>query len=220
MLFPNFRVMEKQTSEDTEEEAEELEAADKESKLPASKREKEELKGKEAYDRGDYEEAVKNWMASLRSVKYLLDKKLYAHNAEHQKQVENMDLRFNLNLAQAHIKLRDFSKAIEFADNALRRDPSSSKALYRKSVALFETMDYSQAAQQLQKLLDLDPDNLAAKDLLQKAKRNEARGELRARRMSQRIFGTPGRQADAGIFSNIVGRIRQICCRRANARQD
>lgn len=30
----------------------------------------------EAYDRGDYEEAVKNWMASLRSVKYLLDKKL------------------------------------------------------------------------------------------------------------------------------------------------
>lgn len=42
----------------------------------ADSREKEEMKGKEAYDRGDYEEAVKAWMASLRSVKYLLDKKL------------------------------------------------------------------------------------------------------------------------------------------------
>ena len=59
----------------------------------ADSREKEEMKGKEAYDRGDYEEAVKCWMASLRSVKYLLDKKLYAHNAEHQKQVEMLGFR-------------------------------------------------------------------------------------------------------------------------------
>ena len=188
-------------------------AGDEGSKVSESKREKEELKGKEAYDRGDYEEAVKCWMASLRSVKYLLDKKLYAHNAEHQKQVENMDLRFNLNLAQAHIKRRDFSKAIEFADNALKRDQSNTKALYRKSVALFETMNYPEAVQLLQKLLDLEPENLAAKDLLQKAKRNEAKGELRAKKMSQKIFGSRGKQADASTLS-IVGRLRQICCRR------
>ncbi|CAK9007438.1 unnamed protein product [Durusdinium trenchii] len=112
----------------------------------------------------------------------------------------------------AHLKLRDFSKAIEFADNALKRDPTNTRALYRKSMALFETLDFSEAAESLQKLLEIEPGNLAAQDLLQKAKRNQAKGELRAKKMSQKMFGSTPKQVD-GISA--LGRLRQICCRRA-----
>eukprot|EP00931_Biecheleriopsis_adriatica_P046185 TRINITY_DN26509_c0_g1_i2.p1 TRINITY_DN26509_c0_g1~~TRINITY_DN26509_c0_g1_i2.p1 ORF type:complete len:235 (-),score=64.66 TRINITY_DN26509_c0_g1_i2:27-701(-) len=183
-----------------------------------SKSEQEMLKGKEAYDRGDYTEAVKLWTASLRSVKYLLEKGLYKHNPEHQKDVENMDLRFNLNLAQAHIKLGEFRKAIEFADQALTRDPKSTKALYRKAAALMETLSFAETAEVLQQLLALEPENAAAKDLLAKAKHSAAKGEMRAKRMSQKMLGVSDKPDAASTPSfDQVRHWLGLCCRRRNA---
>ncbi|OLP78044.1 Peptidyl-prolyl cis-trans isomerase FKBP5 [Symbiodinium microadriaticum] len=189
----------------------------------ADAREKEELKGKEAFLRGDYDEAIKAWTASLRSVRYLLEKKLYAHNEQHQKEVENMDIRFNINLAQAYNRKREFTKAIEHADNALARDPKCKKALYRKSVALMETLNFLEATRHLQLILDEEPDNKAAQALLQQAKRSEARGELRARKIAQRIFGGGTSNKDDGALKplrTLYAKLRHLCCKSRGDKTD
>ncbi|CAJ1460964.1 unnamed protein product [Effrenium voratum] len=200
-----------------EPEPEEPEEPEANSKL-ADAREKEELRGKEAFQRGDYEEAVKAWTASLRSVKYLLEKNLYAHNAEHQKEVEKMDVRFNLNLAMAHIRMREFGKAIEFADNALKRDPKNTVALYRKSLALMEVLNFPEAMVCLQQFLEISPDSKSAQEMLQRARYHEKKGELRAKKIAKRIFGSQasssGTSGASFGASGLLQRLRQICCRR------
>eukprot|EP00439_Symbiodinium_sp_Y106_P026612 s2389_g3.t1 len=168
----------------------------------ADAREKEELKGKEAFLRGDYDEAIKAWTASLRSVRYLLEKKLYAHNEQHQKE--------------------------EHADNALARDPKCKKALYRKSVALMETLNFLEATRHLQLILDEEPDNKAAQALMQQARRSEAKGELRAKKIAQRIFGggTSNKEPmalDEGTLKplrTLYAKLRHICCKSRGDKTD
>eukprot|EP00933_Yihiella_yeosuensis_P081248 TRINITY_DN9481_c0_g2_i5.p1 TRINITY_DN9481_c0_g2~~TRINITY_DN9481_c0_g2_i5.p1 ORF type:complete len:258 (-),score=65.04 TRINITY_DN9481_c0_g2_i5:320-1054(-) len=151
---------------------------------------KHEDEGKAAYAKGDYAAAIKAWNRSLQSTKYMLDKGLYAHDAAQQKEVEDMELKWHLNLAQAHLKQSEWTQAVSFADKALGRDSSNTKALYRKASALMELLSFKEAAEVWERLLNVEPGNSAAKSMLAKARRSATAGEARSKKMSQKMFAS------------------------------
>ncbi|CAE8737557.1 unnamed protein product [Polarella glacialis] len=197
---------------------------------------KEDDKAKEAYRTGDYAAAVKAWTRSLSSVKYLLEKDLYKHNPAQEKEVEGMELRLCLNLAQVHLKLSEWGQAVTFADKALVRDARNAKALYRKASALMELMSYSEAIEVLGRLLEFEPSNSAAVAMLAKANRSASLSEVRERRQAKKIFAgierdsrvpptewevfvDSVREAVADCFGQLEGKLGVRCpCRRSRSR--
>jgi len=167
-------------------------------KSAEQEKEKEKDKGNEAYAKGDYEDAVKAWTRSLQSVKYILDKKLYEGEGkeDQQEEVFKMELRLCLNLAQGNLKLGEWNKAIEMADRALARDAKNGKALYRKACALEKLLSFSEAISVLEILLREDPNNAAARSMLQECRRHAERGERKAKKMSQKMFSVMGGERD------------------------
>merc|ERR1719210_2258729 len=138
-------------------------------------------KGNEEYQKGNYEEAVKAWNRSLTSVKYIIDKQFYDHNKEQLQEVHAMELRLCLNMAQGYLKTRDWANAITHADKALSRDANNAKALYRKASALMQMLSFNEAAAVLEKLMEVEPKNAAAKSMHAEARRNEQRSERKAK---------------------------------------
>lgn len=149
-------------------------------------------KGKDEYNKGNYAEALKAWSRSMMSVKYILDKGLYSHNKAQLQEVHDMELRLNVNMAQAYLKTGEWSNAVTYADKALVRDPDSTKALYRKASALMQLLSFVEAAAVLERLLEVEPESAAAKAMLAEARRNEELSTRRARRMSRRMFSQEG----------------------------
>ncbi|CAE8642990.1 unnamed protein product [Polarella glacialis] len=197
---------------------------------------REDDKAKEAYRTGDYAAAVKAWTRSLSSVKYLLEKDLYKHNPAQEKEVEGMELRLCLNLAQVHLKLSEWGQAVTFADKALVRDARNAKALYRKASALMELMSYSEAIEVLGRLLEFERSNSAAVAMLAKANRSASLSEVRERRQAKKIFAgierdsrvpptewevfvDSVREAVADCFGQLEGKLGVRCpCRRSRSR--
>lgn len=145
-------------------------------------------KGNEEYEKGNYEEAVKAWARSLQSVRYILNKGFYQHSEEQQKEVHGMEIRLCLNMAQGYLKTKDWNNAVSHADKVLELDPSNSKALYRKASALMQLLSFKEAAAVLEKLLQVEPGNKAAKNLLNEARRKAEVGERKAKKMSQKML--------------------------------
>lgn len=167
--------------------------------------------GKEEYQKGNYEAAIKAWSRSLSSAKYILDKGLYNHNEEQLMEVKTIELRLNLNLSQANLKAGNFTEAVNYADKALACSPNNTKALYRKASALMRLLSFAEAAEVLDQLLQAEPGNAAGKAMLAEARRNAVLGERRAKRMSQKMFAGLGGAGDGGLPASAQGRLAQLC---------
>mmetsp|Transcript_24252 Transcript_24252/g.68782 ORF Transcript_24252/g.68782 Transcript_24252/m.68782 type:complete len:279 (-) Transcript_24252:35-871(-) len=145
-------------------------------------------KGKDAYNRGDFKEAIKAWQCSFKSVNYILEKGLYKDKPKELQEVFDMEHKVAINIAQAYLKTGEYNKAIESADKALNRHPDSAKALYRKASAHMQLLNFSEAEEVLEKLLEVEPENAAAKQMLATAGRNNLVSDRKAKKMSQKIF--------------------------------
>lgn len=168
--------------------------------------------GKEEYQKGNYEAAIKAWSRSLSSAKYILDKGLYNHNEEQLMEVKAIELRLNLNLSQANLKAGNFTEAVNYADKALTCSPNNTKALYRKASALMRLLSFAEAAEALEQLLQAEPGNAAGRAMLAEARRNAVLGERRAKRMSQKMFaGLAGAGDGVGLPAAAQGRLAQLC---------
>jgi FK506-binding protein 4/5 len=71
-----------------------------------------------------------------------------------------------LNLAMAYLKLDNYSEAIKNCDKALGIDPKNEKGLFRRGQAYFGQKDYDLAKNDFNAVLQLDPNNKAAKNQL------------------------------------------------------
>lgn len=149
-------------------------------------------KGKNQYNAGEYAAAIKSWTASMRSVKYILEKGLYKDKPDQMAEVKAMELKLNINMAQGYMKMEEWNKTVESADKALDLDDKNPKALYRKAYAQMQTMAFTEAQTSLEKLLKEEPENAAAKSLLQEAKHKERKGERESKKL--------GRQMMSGII--------------------
>jgi tetratricopeptide (TPR) repeat protein len=147
-------------------------------------------KGKDEYNKGNYEEAIKAWTLSLKSVKYMLDKGCYKDKPDQLAEVYQIQCRLNLNMAQGSLKIRDWRNAIEYADKVLEYDANSIKALYRKAEALIGLGDLKLAISILDILLKIEPENAAAKQLKAKTQRSLAESDRRASKAAKKMFAS------------------------------
>lgn len=69
-----------------------------------------------------------------------------------------------LNLAMCYLKLNDSHAAQEQCDKALEQDSNNVKALFRRGQALQNKGDYDQAKKDFEQVVQLDPQNKAAKN--------------------------------------------------------
>lgn len=149
-------------------------------------------KGKEEYDKGNYEAAVKAWQTSLKSVKYIIDKGFYKDKPEQYEEVLQISLKLHLNMSQGSLKLEDWRRAIEFADKVLDVDENHTKALYRKSVALIGSCEFKEGLATLDRLLNIEPENPAAKALHMKANRSALEYQRKSQKGAKRMFANLG----------------------------
>uniref|UniRef100_G3TVX7 Sperm-associated antigen 1 n=1 Tax=Loxodonta africana TaxID=9785 RepID=G3TVX7_LOXAF len=102
-------------------------------------------KGNEAFNSGDYEEAV---MYYTRSISVLPT--VAAYN----------------NRAQAKIKLQNWNSAFQDCEKVLELEPGNLKALLRRATTYKHQNKLQQAVEDLSKVLDVEPDNDLAKKIL------------------------------------------------------
>lgn len=146
--------------------------------------------GKNEYQKGNYEEAVKAWARSHQSIKYILDKKLYTDKPDQLKEVHDMEITVCNNMAQGSLKTGDWTKAVEYADLALRIEPNNAKALWRKASAHKALLSFDEAIAVLEKLLQVEPANAAAKALLAEVRQLNEKSNRKLKRMSEKVWRT------------------------------
>ncbi|XP_036987024.2 sperm-associated antigen 1 [Artibeus jamaicensis] len=112
-------------------------------------REKE--KGNEAFNSGDYEEAVKYYTRSLSVLPTVV-----AYN----------------NRAQAELKLQNWNSAFQDCEKVLELEPGNVKALLRRATTYKHQNKLPEAVEDLSKVLDIEPDNELAKKALAEVERD------------------------------------------------
>ncbi|XP_036732180.2 sperm-associated antigen 1 [Manis pentadactyla] len=125
-------------------------------------------KGNEAFNSGDYEEAV---MYYTRSISVLPT--IVAYN----------------NRAQAEIKLQNWNSAFQDCEKVLELEPGNVKALLRRATTFKHQNKLQEAIEDLSKVLDVEPDNELAKKTLAEVERDlknsepASKTQTKARRM-------------------------------------
>ncbi|XP_012499041.1 PREDICTED: sperm-associated antigen 1 [Propithecus coquereli] len=112
-------------------------------------REKE--KGNEAFNSGDYEEAVMYYTRSISALPTVA-----AYN----------------NRAQAEIKLQNWNSAFQDCEKVLELEPGNIKALLRRATTYKHQNKLQEAIEDLSKVLDVEPDNDLAKKTLSEVERD------------------------------------------------
>ncbi|XP_054375209.1 sperm-associated antigen 1 isoform X3 [Pongo abelii] len=112
-------------------------------------REKE--KGNEAFNSGDYEEAVMYYTRSISALPTVV-----AYN----------------NRAQAEIKLQNWNSAFQDCEKVLELEPGNVKALLRRATTYKHQNKLQEAIEDLSKVLDVEPDNDLAKKTLSEVERD------------------------------------------------
>ncbi|XP_019371405.1 PREDICTED: peptidyl-prolyl cis-trans isomerase FKBP4, partial [Gavialis gangeticus] len=76
---------------------------------------------------------------------------------------KTLKLAAHLNLAMCHLKLKEYSQALENCNKALELDSSNEKGLFRRGEAHLAVNDFELARADFQKVIQLYPSNKAAK---------------------------------------------------------
>ncbi|KAM6171799.1 sperm-associated antigen 1 [Erethizon dorsatum] len=108
-------------------------------------------KGNEAFNSGDYEEAV---MYYTRSISVLPT--IAAYN----------------NRAQAEIKLQNWNSAFQDCEKVLELEPGNIKALLRRATTYKHQNKLQEAIEDLRNVLEVEPNNDLAKNILSEVERN------------------------------------------------
>ncbi|XP_077872990.1 sperm-associated antigen 1 [Ictidomys tridecemlineatus] len=117
-------------------------------------REKE--KGNEAFNSGDYEEAVMYYTRSISALPTVA-----AYN----------------NRAQAEIKLQNWNSAFQDCEKVLQLEPGNIKALLRRATTYKHQNKLQEAIEDLRKVLNVEPDNDLAKKTLSEVERDVKNSE-------------------------------------------
>ena len=110
-------------------------------------------------------------------------------NPEDAKEVNDVKLTLNLNLALAYMKMENPDQALRYANDALVIDENHGKALYRRASVYYEKKNWEGASKDLKKALMSTPDDKALLKLLEKVDTQIKRQKLKEKKMAQKMFG-------------------------------
>ncbi|CAH8473163.1 hypothetical protein MS3_00001734 [Schistosoma haematobium] len=156
--------------------------------------------GNQLYNRGEYNKAAACYSEALGILEQLV---LREKPGEPEWIVlDKLQIPLFVNLAQCQFKEKDYYAVIKNTTEALSRDPTNVKALYRRSKAYIETWDFDLAAEDLRKLAICRPEmkNTVENELnIIEAKRvNE---EIKGRqKLAGKLFACPKSVAESNIL--------------------
>ncbi|NXD65639.1 FKBP5 isomerase, partial [Eolophus roseicapillus] len=93
-----------------------------------------------------------------------------------------------LNLAMCYLKLREYTKAVECCDKALGLDQDNEKGLYRRGEARLLMNEFELAKCDFQKVLEVNPQNKAAKSQISVCQKKTKEHNERDRRIYANMF--------------------------------
>eukprot|EP00930_Biecheleria_cincta_P056915 TRINITY_DN42933_c0_g1_i1.p1 TRINITY_DN42933_c0_g1~~TRINITY_DN42933_c0_g1_i1.p1 ORF type:complete len:234 (+),score=63.42 TRINITY_DN42933_c0_g1_i1:36-737(+) len=158
--------------------------------------------GTQAYKEERFSAAVDAWCMSRGSLKHILERKMFENDSTRQEEVRQLLLSVHLNLAQGSLKNGEFYQTIQHCGRALELDPKSVKALYRKAAGQVMGSLFSEARETLNELLQLEPGNAGAAQMLREIDRKEKlalkSGKKAAKRMVSGMERDPRVALSAG----------------------
>jgi len=140
--------------------------------------------GGELFSDGNFKFAAARYAKALSHCAKFVDL-----NPEDAKEVNDVRLTLNLNLALAYMKMENPDQALRYANDALVIDENHGKALYRRASVYFEKKNWEGASKDLKKALISTPDDKALLKLLEKVDAQIKRQKLKEKKMAQKMFG-------------------------------
>ncbi|KAF7253709.1 Peptidyl-prolyl cis-trans isomerase FKBP5, partial [Varanus komodoensis] len=93
-----------------------------------------------------------------------------------------------LNLAMCYLKLREYTKVIEYCNKALALDQSNEKGLYRRGEARLLMNEFELAKSDFQRVLEVNPQNKAAKSQITVCQKKTKEHNERDRKIYANMF--------------------------------
>ncbi|XP_074791921.1 peptidyl-prolyl cis-trans isomerase FKBP5 isoform X2 [Natator depressus] len=112
----------------------------------------------------------------------------YGLSERESKEAESFLLAAFLNLAMCYLKLREYIKAVECCDKALGLDQANEKGLYRRGEARLLMNEFELAKCDFQKVLEVNPQNKAAKSQITVCQKKMKEHNERDRRIYANMF--------------------------------
>ncbi|PVD33481.1 hypothetical protein C0Q70_04737 [Pomacea canaliculata] len=154
---------------------------DSKQKLEQSKIFKE--KGTGYFKNGNYSKAVRYYKQVISYLEYET-----SLTGEEKEERDALILSSHLNLAMCHLKLKEYSEAEEACKKALEMDSKNVKALFRRGQARLERNEYELALEDFEKVVELEPDNKAAKNQILLCKQRKKQFLEREKKLYSNMF--------------------------------
>ncbi|XP_051890942.1 peptidyl-prolyl cis-trans isomerase FKBP5-like isoform X2 [Pristis pectinata] len=167
-------------------------------------------KGTSYFKRGKYEQA----QIQYKKIVLWLDQ-AYGLTEEDNQSAKALVLAAHLNMAMCCLKLNEFLKAMESCDKALEIDRVNEKALYRRGEARLSVNEFDLAKADFQKVLQVNPDNKAAKTQLVMCRKRMKEHHERNKKIYANMFqkfadrdlkgrnGKSSRKKESDIFKDV-----------------
>ncbi|KAL8456002.1 hypothetical protein Emag_000245 [Eimeria magna] len=143
--------------------------------------------GLKAFKAGDWQGASEAWSRGLRILEYILAKE-EEFDAEKKNEFVAMQQSYLLNLSLSTLKEGRWSACIIYCDKALKVDPTSTKALYRKAQAQQALGELDGAIETTERFLRLSPQSPLASSLHAQLRHQKAAHAIKEKRLLQGMF--------------------------------
>lgn len=142
-------------------------------------------KGSAYFKSGNINGAVKKWKRII----FLLETESGLKEDE-KKKSNSLQLAANLNLALAYLKTKEYAEAIKVCNTAFEFDANNEKGFFRRGQAYFGQTDFDVAKKDFEKVLELAPENKAAKNQITICNQKIKMQNEKEKRLYKNMFDT------------------------------
>ncbi|GLE03220.1 hypothetical protein PINS_up012099 [Pythium insidiosum] len=122
---------------------------------------------------------VLRWLACPDDCKYDVEETIRVHE---------LAVPCSMNIAMCMWKLSDWNACVQQCGRVLEILPKHTKALYRRSQALLQTKAFAEALQDLEKAIELEPDNKLFRSSLDRARYQSAQHQSKTKKAFAAAF--------------------------------
>lgn len=154
------------------------------------------------FKKEEYQYAIESYKSSLVYLEDALPAETI--NGQHSNETDETRIKSSLvsaknNLAFCYIKTDQYKKALSAVEGALDISPNNIKSLYRKSTIESNTGKFEDAIVSLNKILELEPENKAAKTALEQLGKKQREQTQAEKDMCKRMFSRDEHQPMMGL---------------------